>query len=139
MEPIVCEKISCPSQDSCCGCNIERNLIIFDPKTIAIGEGSRELRLVGLKGETLCRRIEGSCKYDCPGWDLSGIYGINGVFLAELPPKGSTWSMYFNMRFLAEESKLVSKNELSNLPNRIVEGIRELIGSITKSGYKVLP
>ncbi len=136
MEPILCERKQCPAEDSCCGCDLERNLVVSDPP--AFSSKTQDLVIVGTQGEKLCRRTADSCQYICPDWEMGSIYDLTGAFLAEETPPAAGMNIYFNMRFLIEEKKLEAKVTAIDQPGRIIESFYDWVKSLGSPSY-VLP
>lgn len=138
-EPIVCERKECPGEDPCCGCRPERNLIITDAGRVVVQESAWRLRLLGPGGSAFCQRLPNSCEYDCPGWEVEGVYDVTGTFFAEPPPVGTGWKVYFDFYFEVEDKRLVEKIGIADMPARFFKGIQELIEKIrTSAGYYIL-
>lgn len=137
-EPMVCERKECPKEDPCCGCKSERNLIISDAEAVVVQESVWRLRLLGPEGKTFCQRIHNSCNYECPGWEIGGVYEVKGTFFAEPPPPGTGWRIYFDFYFEAEEKRLIKKTGILDVPRRFFKGIQELIQQLGTSGYYIL-
>ena len=136
--PVTCEKKDCPSSDSCCGCPPERNLVVNDPEKILTQEAPWRLRLLDSGGNAFCQREEGSCDYQCPGWEVGKVYELQGTFLAEPPPRGTGWRMFFSFYFEVEEKELSGEGGLIQKPAALFNGIKDLISKFRTSGYYVL-
>jgi len=134
-EPVVCERKECPTNDSCCGCPVERDLILADAgKVLTSQEGA--MRLIEA-GKSLCQRRQYSCDYDCGDWLRGAIYDVNGKFFAESPPPG--WKLSLNYYFQVESKNLVKKVSLSETFNNFFSEIKNRLNNLKTSGQYVLP
>jgi len=136
-EPVVCERKECPSDDSCCGCPPERNLVINNTgQVLSSQEGS--LRLVEAQtGKAFCTRQAKSCDYLCGDWVKGAVYDVDGEFFAESPPPG--WKLSLNYYFQVEGKNLVKRVGLGESFGNFVNEIKEKLKSFKTSGYYVLP
>lgn len=134
MAPIVCDRRECLPEDSCCGCPTERDLVLTDADKIIFKESVWRLKLAGLESKPFCQRITGSCDYECPGWEMGGVYQVGGQFYAEAPPMGSAWRLYTDAFFEVENYFLVKSTGWWDLPGTIAAGVAELIGGLKSAG-----
>lgn len=133
--PVVCERKECPTNDSCCGCPVGRDLILADAnKVLTSQEGT--LRLIGA-GKSLCQRKPSSCDYDCGDWLKGAIYDVNGKFYAESPPSG--WKLSLNYYFQVESKNLVKKASFNETIGNFISEIGNKIASFKTSGQYILP
>jgi len=135
--PVVCQKKECSPDDSCCGCPLERNLVLLDEKGILTSQTKEALRLLDREGKSFCRREKGSCRYQCEDWKKQGVYEIYGEFWAESPPPG--WGKSMDFYFKVEEKKLVVSLGLGAKINLLFQDIKNFFKSLKTSGEYVLP
>lgn len=135
LEPVVCERKECPTNDSCCGCPVERDLILADAgKVLTSQEGA--MRLIEA-GKSLCQRRPYSCDYDCGDWVKEASYNVNGKFYAESPPPG--WQMSLNYYFQVESKELIKKASFKETFGNFISEMKDKIASFKTSGQYVLP
>lgn len=134
-EPVVCERKECPTNDSCCGCPVERDLILADAgKVLTSQEGA--MRLIEA-GKSLCQRRPYSCDYNCGDWVKGAIYDVSGKFFAESPPPG--WKLSLNYYFQVESKNLVKKVSFKETFGNFISEMKNKIASFKTSGQYVLP
>lgn len=134
-EPTVCERKECPTNDICCGCPPERDLILADAgKVLTSQEGA--MRLIEA-GKSLCQRRPYSCDYDCGDWVKGAIYDVSGKFFADSPPPG--WQMSLNYYFQIEGKELVKKVSFKETFGNFISEMKNKIASFKTSGQFVLP
>jgi hypothetical protein len=124
-ETVACERKECPSDDPCCGCKPERNLLIVDAEKVLPDETTGRLRMVDLDSKPLCQRVPGECKYECPGWEMDAVYDVSGTFFASPPPSGLR--IYLDYFLEVKAKDLVKKGGLSDFPDRATEFFKELL------------
>ena len=135
-DKVVCERRTCPANDSCCGCPPKKNLVIADADLPFLSDVSRELPIFGPEEEPLCTRKQGSCDYDCPGWQLGGVFDVEGTFLAEAPIAGSGIQLWqFHLEVISQRP--APKTETSSFLEEIKGNIQEIIKQLRTSGYYV--
>lgn len=135
-DKVVCERVECPANDSCCGCPAKKNLIISDADLPFLSDQPRNLPLFGSNEESLCTRKLGSCDYLCPTWQQGQVYDVEGIFSAETPIAGSgiqIWDFYLEV----ESNRLVPKTESNGWFQGITSNVQELIKQLKTSGYYV--
>ncbi len=135
-ESVVCERRTCPEDDPCCGCPSQKSLIVSDADIPLFSEKSRQLLFFGARGEPFCSREQGSCDYNCPGWQTGKIYDLEGVFFAEPPIAGSgsqVWESYFEVA----SKNLVPEAKAPGFIESISGNIKELIKLLKTSGYYI--
>lgn len=137
-EDVVCERIDCPSDDPCCGCKDERNLIITDVGSAIITQMPGKLVLSTPEEEAFCHRRKNSCEFECPDWRPGGIYEIKGIFRATPPPRGSGLRIYFGYYFEVYEKKLIRKVGIIERVMALFNGLKNIIASSRTSGYYIL-
>ena len=134
-EQVVCDRKECPTNDSCCGCPVERDLILADAnKVLTSQEGT--LRLIGA-GKSFCQRRSHSCDYDCGDWLKGTTYDVNGRFYAESPPPG--WKLSLNYYFQVKSKNLVKKASLNEALGNFISEVMNKIASFKTSGQYILP
>jgi len=136
-EPVVCERKDCPTNDSCCGCPSERNLIIYDSGAVLTSKTGGRLRLSDAEGKPFCHRRQSSCEYHCGDWIKGAIYDVSGMFFAEPPPAG--WKLSLEYYFQVESKNLIKRVSLGESIGNILKEIREMVERIKTSGYYILP
>ncbi len=135
-DKVVCERLSCPKNDPCCGCPLKKNLIVSDADLPFLSDQPRNLPLFGPEEESLCVREPGNCDYNCPGWQIGSVYDLEGTFFAESPIAGSgiqIWDFYFSV----EGKTQASQAEGASLFNQISGNLKEIIKQLRTSGYYV--
>jgi len=135
--PVVCQKKDCPSDDACCGCPEERNLVILDEKNILTSQTKESLRLLDKEGKSFCQREKGSCRYQCGDWKEGGVYEVYGEFWAETPPPG--WTKSIDFYFKVEDKRLVKSLGIGGRANLFFQEIKNIIKNVRTSGSYVLP
>ena len=137
-EDVVCERIDCPSDDPCCGCKDERNLVITDVGSAIITQMPGKLVLSTPEEEAFCHRRKNSCEFECPDWRPGGIYEIKGIFRATPPPIGSGLKIYFGYYLEVHEKKLVRGVGFIEKITALFNGLKNIIASSRTSGYYIL-
>ncbi|PJC28349.1 hypothetical protein CO054_00560 [Candidatus Shapirobacteria bacterium CG_4_9_14_0_2_um_filter_39_11] len=136
-EPAVCEKKECPTNDPCCGCPSERDLLISDSEAVLTSKTKGVLRLLDPNGKSLCQRQKFSCEYSCQDWVKEAIYDVGGTFYAEPPPPG--WKLSLEYYFKVESKNLVKTTSLGESARNVFNDIKEMFKQLTTSGSYVLP
>lgn len=124
VEPVVCEKKTCPVDDNCCGCPANRDLVMGG------------LKLLDSTGKQFCLRIKGGCKYDCRDWVKETIYDVSGQFYAEPPPSG--WKMSLNHYFLVDGKTALGRLSFGNSLSNLFKEIKGWVENWRSSGAYVL-
>lgn len=137
-EDVVCERIDCPSDDPCCGCKDERNLVITDVGSAIITQMPGKLVLSTPEEEAFCHRRKNSCEFECPDWRPGGIYEIKGIFRATPPPIGSGLRIYFGYYLEVHEKKLVRGVGIIEKVTALFNSLKNIIASSRTSGYYIL-
>lgn len=137
-EEVVCERISCPPEDSCCGCPKRRNLIIIDPSASIIRQLPGKLLLLTEEKEPLCYREEDSCDYECPDWQIKGLYEVRGIFRATPPPLGTALRIYFEYYLEAQEKDLVKTVGIFDRLGALFTDLKEFITRSTSETYYII-
>lgn len=137
-EDVVCERIDCPTDDPCCGCEDERNLIITDVGSAIITQMPGKLVLSTPEEEAFCHQKRNSCEFECSGWRPGGIYEIKGIFRAEPPPRGSGLRIYFGYYLEVHEKRLVRGVGFIERVVALFNGLKNIIASSRTSGYYIL-
>lgn len=136
LSPVVCEKKEC-GNDPCCGCPETRDLVLQDIGTILKSSGEEKLRLKdGFTRESLCKRKESSCDYDCEGWVKEAVYDVYGRFFAEIPPSG--WQKSLNYYFEVEGKNLVKTFNFTDSLGNLINDLKERFGNFKSSGQFIL-
>jgi len=135
-EPVVCEQKKCLLGEKCCGCPLERNLVLYDEETFLAPKAKGQLRLVGSDGQAFCQRQEGSCDYDCGDWLEEAVYNVSGFFYAESPPPG--WQLSLDYYFQVKSKELVRKINLGESIRNAFGEIVDWVKSLSTSGQYVL-
>jgi hypothetical protein len=138
MAPAVCERKECPKGDPCCGCQDYRDLVIEDAETSWLSESSWVMRILDPDRKSFCLRLPDSCDYQCPDWELDGVYEVNGIFVAVPPPQGSAWSAFIDFYFLTEDRTLVAKHGIWERVLNVVSDLRKSVDKFGKTGSYVL-
>ena len=134
--PAVCQYQDCPKEDSCCGCPVQRDLVISDPGIALKGKSKQSLKLVTIANEPLCERRPGSCAYDCPGFKEGAIYDVAGEFVADPPPPG--WNLSLDFYFKVNNQELVGKISFMDSVKNLFQAVSRTIGKPKTSGQYVL-
>ncbi len=137
-EDMVCERIDCPSDDPCCGCKDERNLLVTDVGSAIITQMPGKLVLLTPEKEVLCQRRRNSCEYECSGWRPGSIYEIKGFFRAEPPPRGTGLRIYFGYYLEVHEKKLERGVGFIEKVIALFSSLKNIIASSRTSGYYIL-
>jgi hypothetical protein len=135
-DQVVCERSSCPKDDSCCGCPLKKNLIVSDADLPFLSDQPRNLPLFSPEEESLCVREPGSCDYNCSGWQIGSVYDLEGTFFVEAPIAGSgiqIWDFYFSVEGKTQDSQA----EGMSFFDRISGNLKEIIKQLRTSGYYV--
>jgi len=136
IDPVVCQKIQCPANDSCCGCPVSRNISLKDPDQTLTSQTSGSFQLVNNSGTSICQRKINSCDYSCQDWNNGMVYDISGQFFAQAPPPG--WNMSLDYYFVVTGKNLTSSDQLSSGLTNFISGIKQLYEQITSSSGYVL-
>jgi hypothetical protein len=138
MDETVCERKTCPQNDPCCGCQLERNLLVVDAGMSVLRSLPGKLLLLTPDKKSLCQRKTNSCDYQCPGWQPGAIYEIRGTFRATPPPRGTALNIYFGYYLEAEESYLVGNLGIFERGMNFFTDLKNIIASWKTSGYYIL-
>lgn len=138
MAPAICERGKCPESDPCCGCQAERDLVVTDANSGLFRQANWQLRVLEKSGQAICRRVLGSCEYDCDDWQPEAVYDIAGTFYADPPPRGSAWRMFLEFYFLADEKVLVQPARRGGVAEKILQAMQDLLERVRYSGSYVL-
>lgn len=136
-EPVVCERKKCPPEDSCCGCDSERDLIVSDSGVSLTSKTKGRMKLLDEKGGSFCQRRQPSCEYDCRDWIEGAVYDVSGLFYAESPPPG--WKLSLDYYFQVENKDLVKKAGFAESLGNLWREIKEIIKNLRSTGYYILP
>lgn len=137
-EPIVCERITCPEEDKCCGCPGSRDLLAQDFRINSQKEGASEsLKLKDTAGFPLCQRVTNTCNYKCSDWQVGGIYDINGLFSFSGGTTG--WNHAANISIKVTNKNLLQVIGFQDNIGRLIDKFSFFIGSINNGGIYVLP
>lgn len=137
-EDAVCERMDCPSNDPCCGCKSERNLVITDVGSAIVTQMPGKLILLTPGEEAFCHRRKNSCEFECSDWNPGAIYEIKGIFRATPPPQGSGLRIYFGYYLEVHEKELVRGVGIIEKITALFNGLKNIIASSRTSGYYIL-
>lgn len=132
MTAVTCRRQECPTDDECCGCPQERDLILKDFDKELLKDTAWRMKLLDQDKNSFCRREAGSCDYVCDGWTEGDIYLVEGTFFADPPPPGSGWRIYEDVHFEVNRFSLLRKGSGWDWPGRVVNALQELVGSLKK-------
>jgi len=138
MDDAICERVTCPKEDPCCGCKDERELLMIDAGMSLLKGLPGKLPLMTPGAGSLCQRKTNSCDYQCPDWQPGGIYEIRGTFRANPPPRGSALNIFFGYYLEVEEKKLVGSVGMVERVRALITDLRNLVASYQTSGYYIL-
>lgn len=134
-QAVVCEKRECPSQEPCCGCPLERNLVVKDYEASLTNTTYEQLKLLDRNLTPFCQRPLSSCEYDCGDWDKGSLYDIEGTFVYQSTP---ALKVALDMYLQVDNKQLVKKESTFDSFFNLFNQIRKLIEGFQTSGSYVI-
>jgi hypothetical protein len=131
-QPAVCKKLACPAEDRCCGCPPSVGLMIADEIGDPAKEITKTLNLTDINGDSLCRRADNACRYDCGDWVLDNVYDVDGKFYYEAPPPG--WRLSLEYYFAVNDKTNIRRAGINNPLNKLLYQAKQLINSLKETG-----
>lgn len=138
LAPIVCETKDCPEEDPCCGCDLNRDLAVYDTGVSFTQPTGEILKIKPSSDGFYCQRIQGTCDYECPDWALGGVYEALGTLVYK-PIRGVAWKISEELFFIVSEKELKGEEKTSEKFFSVFEGLKDFYEKYIKAPSHYLP